>query len=292
MQTIAPKPRRVEPRRLRLLACVPIGIAIAAALMLAAGRLGLLGFLLGPQISGELAQARSQEAGVRVLLVGNSFTYYNGMPQMVQGLADSEPGAPRMFVVSYTESGATLEQLSGERRLTQLIAEVPWHTVVLQEQSEMLSFAPQQYERFSLPYAQALSSRITADGGHTALEMTWGYQHGDRQNVPGDTYSGMQERLQEGYDRLGHELNAEVAPVGVAWREALTERPGLNLWADGRHPNRAGSYLTACVLYAVLSGRDPVGNTYTGSLDADDALFYQRVAWNVVGDAALSTTSG
>ncbi len=272
----------MPPRRLlRLLACVPIGLAVAAVLILGAARLGLLSFATGPQISGELAQAESRQPGIRVLLVGNSFTYFNGMPQMVQGLADGDAGAPRMFVVSYTQGGATLQQLSAERGLTGLIARVPWREVVLQEQSQMLSLSAPEYDRFTLPYAQALQARIGAGGGRTLLEMTWGYRDGDRQNVPGDSYGAMQERLQQGYDALGRELGAPVAPVGLAWSEALTDRPGLDLWADGRHPNRAGSYLTACVLYAMLSGRNPVGDPYTGGLDAADARFYQGIAWSV-----------
>ena len=266
---------------LRLLLCVPIGIVIAGVLMFGAGRLGLLGFVLGPHVSGELAQARGVEPGERVLLVGNSLTRYNGMPQMIQGLADSDPGAPPMFVVSYTQDGATLQQLSGERRLSDLIAGVRWDDVVLQEQSELLSFIQPQYEQTTVPYARALTARIAADGARTVLEMTWGYRQGDPQNFAGDTYSAMQARLEQGYGELGRELDAPVAPVGLAWRATLWQRPGLDLWADGRHPNRAGSYLTACVLYAELSGRDPRGIPYTGGLDPAEARFFQRIAHTV-----------
>ena len=41
---------------------------------------------------------------------------------------------------------------------------------------------------------------------------------------------------------------------------ARRELPGVSLWAsDGVHPTPAGTYLTACVLYATLTGRSPVG---------------------------------
>lgn len=286
MSDCTPTSRRIEPRRLlRLLACLPVGIAIGVTLVLGAGRLGVLDFLLSSRISGELSQARSQEPGVRVLLVGNSFTSSNGTPGMVQRLADAEPGGPRMFVVSYTQDGATLEQLSGERRLTQLIGEAPWESVVLQEQSERLSLSPQDWGRLTTPYASVLNGRITAAGAHTVLEMTWGYRDGDQQTTQPDTYAAMQERLEQGYESLGRQLGAQVAPVGIAWHEALDDRPGLDLWADGRHPNREGSYLAACVLYGVLSGRDPRGDPYAGGLSAADASFLQRVAWNAVASA-------
>ncbi len=274
------KPRRSRLRKsLRLLACVPIGIVLAVVLIIGSARLGLLDFLIGPKVSGELTQVRSSAPGVRVLLVGNSFTSYNNMPHMVQGLADHDPGGgPPLFVVSYTQDGATLKHLSGQRRLTDLIAEAPWDSVVLQEQSQVLSFAPSVVARQTVPYARRLKTEITAAGARTVLEMTWGYAHGDQLNSSSDTYSRMQARLEQGYERLGRELGATVAPVGIAWHAAISLRPDIDLWADDMHPNRAGSYLTACVLYAVLTGRDPTGNPYTGGLSPADARFFQLMA--------------
>jgi lysophospholipase L1-like esterase len=71
--------------------------------------------------------------------------------------------------------------------------------------------------------------------------MTWGYREGDPGNYPGDTFTAMQLRLAEGYSELGTELSAPVAPVGLAWAEALQREPALDLWdGDGEHPNAAG----------------------------------------------------
>jgi hypothetical protein len=80
----------------------------------------------------------------------------------------------------------------------------------------------------------------------------------------------------------------EMAPVGNAWYAAYVERPGLNLWdRDGRHPNRAGSYLAAYVFYGHLTGRDPAGSRFTAGLDPADARFLQTLAasldWNYQG---------
>ena len=186
--------------------------------------------------------------------MGNCLTWYNGMTQMIQG-SPTATRAPRRCSWSATpRTGRRCSGFSGERRLSDLIAGVRWDDVVLQEQSELLSFTQPQYEQTTVPYARTLTARIAADGARTVLEMTWGYRQGDPQNFAGDTYSAMQARLEQGYGELGRELDAPVAPVGLAWRAALWQRPGLDLWADGRHPNRAGSYLTACVLYAELSG--------------------------------------
>jgi hypothetical protein len=69
-----------------------------------------------------------------------------------------------------------------------------------------------------------------------------------------------------------------VAPVWLAIEEAGSRRPDLQLLLDDGHPNRAGSYLAACVFYALLTGRDPSESTYTGEIDPWDAMFLQRLA--------------
>ena len=72
--------------------------------------------------------------------------------------------------------------------------------------------------------------------------ITWGYRGGDPGNYPGDTFTAMRRRVVEGYPEVRAELSAPVAPVGLAWEEALRRERGLDLWAgDGEHPNTAGS---------------------------------------------------
>ena len=44
----------------------------------------------------------------------------------------------------------------------------------------------------------------------------------------------------------------------------------------------AGTYLASCVVFAALTGRSPVGNSYLASIDAPTAAFLQNVAWDTV----------
>jgi hypothetical protein len=74
-----------------------------------------------------------------------------------------------------------------------------------------------------------------------------------------------------------------VAPVGLAWAQALQREPGLELWAgDGKHPSKLGSYLTACVFYASLTGRDASASRFTAGLEPRLAQLAQAVADEVV----------
>ena len=40
----------------------------------------------------------------------------------------------------------------------------------------------------------------------------------------------MQQGINDGYMSIVHELDTRVAPVGVAWAEALREDPQAALW--------------------------------------------------------------
>ena len=73
-----------------------------------------------------------------------------------------------------------------------------------------------------------------------------------------------------------------VIPVALAFEEAYRQRPDIKLHKeyDGSHPDLIGTYLAACVVYASLYGRSPVGNSYDyyGKVDKEMAAFLQKVA--------------
>jgi uncharacterized protein DUF4886 len=253
------------------------GISIFVGLV----QLGLIQNPLAPVIRGDLVSARSDREGLRVLFVGNSFTYYNSMPDLVQRLASADPAQP--IIVSMTRGAWRLQQFSQDDRLAALLRDVRWDVVILQEQSQLLSFSPESRRRETFPYARALDAKIESAGGRTLVFTTWAYEDGDRRNVPDDTFAAMQARLEEGYADLAATLATPVAPVGLAWAEALRRDPDVDLWAgDGRHPSRLGSYLTACVFYAILTGRDPVANGFTAGIAPSEARLLQQVAADVV----------
>lgn len=256
-----------------LAACICVGLVQA----------GVVRSPLAPALEGDVAPARSDRGGVRVLFVGNSFTFYNSMPALVHQLAAADEGAPPLFVAEYTRGGWTLEEASRDDGLASLLQETRWDVVVVQEQSQLLSFPAEQRRQETYPFARALQRRISSAGGKTVLFMTWGYRDGDPGNYPGDTFAAMERRLAEGYSELGADLSAPVAPVGLAWEEALQREPALDLWdGDGEHPNAAGSYLAACVFYAMLSGRDPSRSEFTAGLEPAEARFLQDVASDVI----------
>ncbi len=98
-----------------------------------------------------LAAVRSREQGLRVLFIGNSFTYFNSMPTMVEQLAEENPRTPRkVLAVQYAPGGSHLANAAQDPALLRLITSVHWNIVVLQEQSQVPAL-PHWLEHQSLP---------------------------------------------------------------------------------------------------------------------------------------------
>jgi hypothetical protein len=248
-----------------------LGLVVVLAALV---HFGVVANPFGWTVSGDLAGARGSAAGMRVLFVGNSFTFRNDLPGEVRNLLNSDGSHTRVFIVRYTRPGGRLAQAARNTRLAHLIDEVHWDYVVLQEQSEIPSFPDRQREELMDGYARNLGRMIRASGATPVLFETWGYRNGDRRNVAGDDYGAMQQRLRHGYSEVAREINAKVAPVGDVWRRALVEEPNLALWArDGEHPSKLGTYLAACVFYKTLTAHNPTHVTYRDDLSSSGARF-------------------
>lgn len=265
-------------RALKLVAVTCVGLLLG---LVGYGVLVRVGVIPPPKavVKGDVDLARSNRPGLRVLFVGNSLTYYNDMPQLVHRFAVADRGARPIYAVEWVAGGSTLRRASKERSLRELLGEVDWDVVVLQEQSQIPSFPASDRAREFTPYVRELADVIRRRGAEPLLFVTWAHRTGDRRNVAGDTYSAMQARVDAGYLEAARAAQSAIAPVGAAWREALERRPHLSLWAaDGTHPSPAGSYLAACVFYSVLTRKSPVGNSFTAGLQPSLARFLQRVS--------------
>ena len=271
-------------RLLRTFFLAVAGVVLGFALYSGLVHIGLARSLLAPNLRGDIALARSDRPGLRVLFVGNSFTFKNSLPALVHDLAAGDPGAAPILSVEYAAPGWSLQEADKDDGLRKLLQEVHWDVVVLQEKSWLLSLPEERWRHETYPGARDLHEKISAAGARIVLFMTWGYVRGDRRDVPHDTYTAMQARLADGYSKLGSELGAQVAPAGLAWAEALRRQPSLDLWAgDGQHPGRLGSYLAACVFYAMLSGREPAQSRFTAGIQPAQARLLQQVAGELRG---------
>ncbi len=226
----------------------------------------------------------------KVLFIGNSYTYTNNMPLMLQNLTlamgdtliydESDPGGYTMQ--QHTTNATTIAKIFSQH----------WDVVVIQEQSQMPAFPPSQVLTDTYPYAARLDSMVHANDSctQTMFMMTWGHANGDPANCAGYpaicTYDGMQQRLRESYMEMGVNNHAVVAPVGMAFKIMVDS--AYNPWlyiADSSHPLVPGSYLESCVLYGSIYHKRTLNCSYLSGLSATDVHLLQRVADKVVFDS-------
>ena len=226
----------------------------------------------------------------KVLFIGNSYTYTNSMPTMLQSFA-AACGDTLVFDMS-APGGYTLQQHSTDATTLSRITSQQWDIVVLQEQSEMPSFPPAQVATDVYPYAAKLDTLVHNNDTctQTMFMMTWGHRGGDAPNCASYpvvcTYAGMQGRLRESYMQMAQDNKAIVAPVGAAWKMVVDSFTSIDLYnPDDSHPSVAGSYLQACVFYASIFHKRSFGCTYLGGLPSATAQTLQRIADKVTMDS-------
>ncbi len=218
---------------------------------------------------------------LRVLFIGNSFTFYNGGQALIlEQLSRSAKKQPPCVFDQVCVFGATLTQLWDHSPAVPMIRQGYWDYVVLQD----YSLAAMKYRNEMEVYGAKYCNEIRLVGGQPIFFMTWA-----RKNDP-----ETQAEIAGAYTAVAAQNHAPVSPVGLAWAAALHGRPTLALhMKDRRHPTPAGSYLSACVFYSVLFHESPHGltrrisegaNVYI-SLSQSDATFLQDVAWKTVVDA-------
>jgi hypothetical protein len=194
---------------------------------------------------------------LRVLFVGNSYTYVNDLPSVVHALGATTPGAA-VEVESVTEGSAQLRTHWSNGTAPARIASGDVDVVVLQGQSVEAfgTFANMDF----YPYAQMFADAARDAGVSVLWYATWARRAGD------DLYQGwrttpefMMRSIEHSYRHAAEQWGGTVARVGAAWQLALAELPGVALHADdGSHPTPAGTLLTACTMFLALTGKEAV----------------------------------
>lgn len=214
---------------------------------------------------------------MNVLFIGNSHTYLNQMPRMLEALVEADARDIRLNTEQSTGKGVSLEWHWNNPPTRGMIASRRWDRVVLQDRSGGPLEALQSFQR----HARLLDKEIRKRSAATVFYMTWANR----------SRPETQTLLADAYANVADELDAVLAPVGLAWQEVRRLIPGLDLYhPDGRHANPVGSYLTACVFYATLFHSSPEGlsgdisieNKIRLDLDPDTARGLQKIAFDTV----------
>lgn len=206
-----------------------------------------------------LIYAASPQDTLRILWIGNSYTFYNNLPDVVSDIAASQK--MRMKVTRVVKGG---ERLSGHwqnPQLHELLEQGGWNYVVVQEYSSATAYSTSYVVSEVYPYAHKIDSMAMAHSPEAKVifYMTWGHKNGNLRQTDyplDDTYLQMQERVKLSYLEMAYDNHAWCAPVGMAWQTVRREHPEYDLYtADNFHPSLLGSYLAANVIFSTIYQR-------------------------------------
>jgi hypothetical protein len=211
---------------------------------------------------------------MHILFIGNSHTFCNGLPFQIRQLL--RISHPQVEVVMVASGGVTLGWHAQNPETQMAIKYQAWDFIILQQKTHPFDGyrALQQDCGSLLPFLRRTSARVL-------LYMTWA-----EKRLPSN-----QARLERAFTRAARENNFGLAPVSKAWQALLHEENPLSLYdTDGEHANPAGSYLAACVFYAVISGASPLGlpgrieinGEVLVDLSPEQAGRVQAAAWTAV----------
>jgi hypothetical protein len=189
--------------------------------------------------------ANSNRDTLRVLFVGNSYIYYNNLPQMVSLISDSLN--TKLICKKSTFGGATLGDHWNSRkglRTQEILSQEKFDIVIIQDNSMW----PLEHADSVLMYGKLFCDLIKSKKATPYLYSTW-----SREATP-----QTQADIDKVYQELALQTKAVLVPVGAVWAEAKTQKPGTQLYfSDGSHPSPLGTFLNALCFVKKITGLLP-----------------------------------
>jgi hypothetical protein len=211
-----------------------------------ASRLAIIvSLLFGCSDKSGAAGAKAESAslsGLRVLFIGNSLTYSNDLPLIVQALAKA--AGQEMQVESVTFGGFSLDDHWNHGDALRAISSQKWDVVVLQHGPSSLPESRVELRNSAKKYAE----RIRKAGARPAFYMVW----------PELERSSYFDAVRDSYSLAASDVGGIFLPAGEARRAAWRRDPKAPLYSgDDFHPSVAGSYTAALSIYGMLFDKAP-----------------------------------
>ncbi len=215
-----------------------------------------------------------KESIIHILFIGNSSTYYNSMPKIVEGLANAN-GIPTE-VSSITAGNYKLTQFADttnayHKQIAETLKKEKWDYVVLQDHRESVIQSLSESEKA----VTSLKKMIDEAGAQTILYETQADLNGRDFKIDDISVFLEQEQIQyllnRNYYELSNKLNVALSPAGMNYVRCMQVYPEINLYyTDFQHPSLAGSYLAACSLYETIFDDSVYENEFVPGSELDE----------------------
>lgn len=212
---------------------------------------------------------------IKVLSLNNSLIDFNNQSQMFNDIA-AAMGKDASWS-KRTQLGRSLLYHYNDELSRAMIAAKPWDYIVLQEQSSL----PRQHPKILMEVIELWKKYIIVNCPNPdvtiILHMNWAFS--DNWSI----FKAETKRLRDSYEAVVRDIpGVKLCPIGLAF-EYVFDTQGAEkcaeLYSDTLHPSAKGSYLAACMQYALIFGEDPSTITFVpASIKATDAAEMRRVA--------------
>lgn len=183
---------------------------------------------------------RVQHVG-RVLFLGNSLTYTNDLPGMVDELAVASGLVIETDEITSGGFGLIDHWNIPSRR--EAVRTGNYDVVILQQGPSSLPESRELLREWTALWA----TTIREGGARPGLYAVW----------PDDTRLFAFPAVSESYRLAADDVDGLFFPAGDGWLETWKARPDAQLYGpDGFHPSIAGTYVAAVTILSVLADRD------------------------------------
>ncbi|MCO4799280.1 MAG: hypothetical protein KC484_08705 [Colwelliaceae bacterium] len=194
----------------------------------------------------------------KVLLIGNSHVTSNNLPKIIelliqQGKTNNQVKVEHSSGAGYLDDrindGVTLEKIESES----------WTHVVLQAQK----YSQSGSRLYSTDAAESWVAIVKQKNATPILFP----EHPQK----GNSFEG--QYVHDIHMSIVENQKSCIAPIGLAWNEAIDELPDLTFHAvDGNHAAYTGSFLTALVFYQVITGELADSLPYMQSIPLSESV--------------------
>ncbi len=244
-------------------------------------------------------QSFGQVDTTRVLFIGNSFTYMNDVPTLVQGLATAA-GYQLKFVM-HAPGGISVGDVAqgtsahmNNPIVFDLIRSDNWDFVTLQDNQGRFIYGNCTFPNTTV--SKVIEGHIKIKDSvqyyHPCAHMLWFAGWGPKTGYSGvsTTAEGLIDNIYYNYQCLRDTAGEIIAPIGKAWERERGELPLIDLWGpDQTHESLAGAYLTAAVIFTSIYRINTELVAFDGGLDSASARTLGRIARQTVTDSLITT---
>jgi hypothetical protein len=199
-------------------------------------------FISNSSLTAQNTAIITQTKKIRVLFVGNSFTYYNNLPQVVSAMAKTQDII--IETKHSTVGGSSLENHWKSERGTQtriMIELEKWDFVVFNNHSLSSINKPENF----IDYGKRFADLVRTKGAEPIFMMTWAYKSNPL----------MLPEIEKMYTKLCDNTKSNFVPGGPLFASSIKYRPDLELFHDDIHPSSNGTYLLGLAFYKYFTGK-------------------------------------